>query len=119
MKAMLIILLLRFATTAWAQDGLQHPQRIDSISFCSIKFKVPKECETQYNAPNYIVSEGNNTTLIKCGNISLQWVYPDKDSLEVKGERMVAKNELKNNQIKPYVLDKEVKGFKTLHDFTV
>ena len=98
-------LLITFFILARAASFGQTSTKIDSLTFCFIKYKVPAGCsaETEYQ--------------IKCDSYSLVWLYMDKQMLQVTCNQLVNQmsgqmKKFKKEAITCYLLDKRVKAYK-------
>ena len=101
MKQIMTILFLAATTFANGQEAKQ----IDSLSFCHNKYKAPTGCKT---ASEYQV---------QCDNYSIQWLYMNDEMFKTMPEQFVSQlagqmKKFKKEPITPYLLDKEVKGYK-------
>jgi hypothetical protein len=101
MRSLLISFSILFATTSLGQTST----KIDSLTFCSNKYKVPTNCtaESEYQ--------------INCENYSMVWLYMNEQMLQVMPDQFVNQmsgqmKKFKKEPITCYLLDKEAKGYK-------
>jgi hypothetical protein len=97
--------LLGFFVLIGAISFGQTSTKIDSLTFCFNKYKVPTGCaaESEYQ--------------IKCDNYSMVWLYMNEQMLQVMPDQFVNQmpgqlKKFKKEPITCYLLDKEVKGYK-------
>jgi hypothetical protein len=102
MKHLFTILFFLTVSTAFAQEQKQ----IDSLSFCSIKYKVPTD------------SKAESEYQVRGSNYSMQWLYMNQQMLDANvPEQFISQMEgqmkkFKKEHISVFLLDKEVKGYK-------
>ena len=101
MRLFFIALFILAGTTSFGQIST----KIDSLTFCSIKYKVPTNCtaESEYE--------------VKCDNYSILWLYMNDQMLQFMPDQIVNQmsgrmKKFKKEPITCYLLDKEVKGYK-------
>ena len=101
MPHFIIALLLIISTSSFGQDTKQ----IDSLTFCSNKYKVPVNCtaESEYQ--------------IQCKDYSMMWLYMNGQMLQFMPDQFVNQMEgqlkkFKKQSITCYLLDTQVKGYK-------
>lgn len=100
-KIATLVVGLLLTTTAFGQTST----KVDSLSFCFNKYKVPKGCiaESKYQ--------------VKCDNYSMDWLYMNKQMLQYMPDQFINQlagqmKKFKKEPITCYLLDKEVKGYK-------
>ncbi len=101
MRHFFIALFILVGTNSFGQTST----KIDSLTFCFIKYKVPTGCtaESEYQ--------------VKCDNYSIVWLYMNDQMLQVMPDQFVNQmagqmKKFKKEPITCYLLDKEVKGYK-------
>jgi hypothetical protein len=101
MKQLLTLLFILSGAIAVAQTS----NKIDTVSFCYIKYKVPTGCtaESKYQ--------------VKCDDYSMTWLYMTPQMLQSMPDQVVNQmaaqmKKFKKEAITCYLLDKEVKGYK-------
>ncbi len=101
MRHFFIALFILGGTTSFGQTST----KIDSLTFCITKYKVPSGCtaESEYQ--------------VKCDNYSIVWLYMNEQMLQVMPDQFVNQmagqmKKFKKEPITCYLLDKEVKGYK-------
>jgi len=102
MKKALVIVLLFITVRAGAQTAAS----VDSVNFCSVKFKVPAGCEAK--------SEYE----LKCDNYAMVWLYMNDDMWKANlpeqfiTQSLTQLNRPKKTAIPIYLLNQKVKGYK-------
>ena len=101
MNQILTIVFVILTISTYGQIG----NKIDSLRFCDLKYLAPKHCkvESEYQ--------------VQCSEYSIQWLYMNQEMLNTMPEQFVSQlceqmKHFKKEQITPYLLDKEVKGYK-------
>jgi len=101
MRYFFITLFIFIRSTSFGQTST----KIDSVTFCFTKYKVPTVCtaESEYQ--------------VKCDNYSISWLYMNDQMLQVIPDQFVNQmagqmKYFKKEPIICYMLDKEVKGYK-------
>ena len=101
MRQLFIASFILFGTTSFGQTST----KIDSLTFCFRKYKVPTGCtaESEYQ--------------VKCDNYSISWLYMNDQMLQLMPDQFVNQmagqmKKFKKEPIICYLLDKEVKGYK-------
>jgi hypothetical protein len=101
MRQFLTALFILFAATSFGQAST----KIDSLTFCFYKYKLPTGCtaESEYQ--------------VKCDNYSIGWLYMNEQMLQSMPDQFVSQmsgqmKKFKNEAITCYLLDKKVKGYK-------
>lgn len=101
MRQFFSALFILFAATSFGQTST----KVDSLTFCFYKYKVPSGCtaESEYQ--------------VKCDNYSIGWLYMTEQMLQSMPDQLVSQlsgqmKKFKKEAITCYLLDKEVKGYK-------
>jgi len=100
MRYLFTFLLILFTTFSFGQTN-----NVDSLTFCSVKYKVPTGCsaESEYQ--------------VMCNKYSIVWLYmneqmlnfmPDQFISQMAGQMKISKKE----PISCYLLDNDAKGYK-------
>ena len=88
---------------------------LDSVSFCSHKYKSPNGCKAKIES-NWMGAGDLPVTVVNCGGFSLHWIYPNKNNLDSAANHMASDimnvaTMLEKKPIKAFLLGKEVKGY--------
>ena len=101
MRLYFIALFISVGTISFGQTST----KIDSLTFCFTKYKVPTGCtaESEYQ--------------VTCDNYKINWLYMNEQMLQVMPGKFVNLmagdlKKFKKEKITCYLLDKEVKGHK-------
>jgi hypothetical protein len=101
MKQFLTSIFILFAAAAIGQTS----KKIDTLSFCYIKYKLPAGCtaESEYQ--------------VKCDDYSMTWLYMTPQMLQSMPDQVVNQmagqmKKIKKEAITCYLLDNQVKGYK-------
>jgi hypothetical protein len=101
MKKFLIIFLVLFATTAFAQEN----KPVDSVEFCTVKYKVPKDGVAKF------------PTEIKGDNYRMIWLYMKPELFKTLPEQFIGQlgaqmSEFNKVPVTVYLLNKQATGYK-------
>jgi hypothetical protein len=101
MRRLLTFLAILFGATAFGQTS----NKVDSLEFCHVRFKVPPGCTA---ASRYQVI---------CGDYSMDWLYMTPQMLQTMPDQFVNQlskqlKDVKREPIRCYIFNNEVKGYK-------
>ena len=101
MRQILTYVSILLATTTFGQT----PSKIDTLTFCFNKYKVPTGCTAQ------------SEYQVKCNNYSIVWLYMTEPMLQSVPEQFISQmagqmKKFKKEPITCYLLDNEVKGYR-------
>src|ERR1700681_4626444 len=101
MKKLLTSIFILFVATSVAQT----PNKVDTVNFCFIKYKVPAGCTADSNSK------------VKCDNYTLTWIYLMPQMLQAMPDQVVNQmagklNKFKKEKITCYLLDNQAKAYK-------